>query len=139
MAEIEVDMETGYVDVQKVTASHDVGTAVNPALVLGQIYGGILMGQGYATTEEVEVSNGKVRNQNFENYIVPTAADMPEMDVNIFECDDPRGTFGAKSIGEPATEVVGAAIANAIYNATGKRIRENPANLERVLLGKKLR
>ena len=139
VAEIEVDMETGYVDVQKVTASHDVGTAVNPALVLGQIYGGILMGQGYATTEEVEVSNGKVRNQNFENYIVPTAADMPEMDVNIFECDDPRGTFGAKSIGEPATEVVGAAIANAIYNATGKRIRENPANLERVLLGKKLR
>lgn len=126
-------------DVQKVTASHDVGTAVNPALVMGQIYGGILMGQGYATTEEVEVSNGKVRNQNFENYIVPTAADMPEMDVNIFECDDPRGTFGAKSIGEPATEVVGAAIANAIYNATGKRIRENPANLERVLLGKKLR
>ena len=139
VAEIEVDMETGYVDVQKVTASHDVGTAVNPALVMGQIYGGILMGQGYATTEEVEVSNGKVRNQNFENYIVPTAADMPEMDVNIFECDDPRGTFGAKSIGEPATEVVGAAIANAIYNATGKRIRENPANLERVLLGKKLR
>ena len=139
VAEIEVDMDTGYVDVQKVTASHDVGTAVNPALVLGQIYGGILMGQGYATTEEVEVSKGKVRNQNFENYIIPTAADMPEMDVNIFECDDERGTFGAKSIGEPATEVVGAAIANAIYNATGRRIRENPANLERVLLGKTLR
>ena len=139
VAEIEVDMETGYVDVQKVTASHDVGTAINPALVLGQIYGGIVMGQGYAVTEEVEVSQGKVRNQNFENYIIPTAADMPEMDVNIFECDDAKGTFGAKSIGEPATEVVGAAIANAVYNATGKRIRENPANLERVLLGKKLR
>ena len=139
VAEVEVDMETGYVDLQKVTASHDVGVAVNPALVLGQIYGGILMGQGYGITEEVEVSKGQVRNQNFENYIIPTAMDMPEMQVNIFECDDPRGTFGAKSIGEPATEAVGAAIANAIYNATGKRIRENPATLERVLLGKKLR
>lgn len=139
VAEVEVDMETGYVDLQKVTASHDVGVAVNPALVRGQIYGGILMGQGYGITEEVEVSKGQVRNQNFENYIIPTAMDMPEMQVNIFECDDPRGTFGAKSIGEPATEAVGAAIANAIYNATGKRIRENPATLERVLLGKKLR
>lgn len=139
VAEVEVDMETGYVDLVKVTASHDVGTAVNPALVLGQIYGGIIMGQGFAITEEVEVSGGKVRNQNFENYILPTVSDMPEMDVNIFECDDPRGTYGAKSIGEPATEVVGAAVINAIYNATGRRIRENPANLERVLLGKKLR
>ena len=139
VAEVEVDMDTGYVDVVKVTSSHDVGTAINPALVLGQIYGGIVMGQGYAVTEEVEVSKGKVRNQNFENYIIPTAVDMPEMDVNIFECDDPAGTFGAKSIGEPATEAVGAAIINAIYNATGRRIRENPANLERVLLGKKLR
>ena len=85
VAEVEVGHgDRGDVDVQKVTASHDVGTAVDPALVLGQIYGGILMGQGYAITEEVEVSNGKVRNQNFENYILPTAADMPEMDVNIF-------------------------------------------------------
>lgn len=139
VAEIEVDMETGYVDVQKVTASHDVGTAINPALVKGQIYGGIVMGQGFGITEEVEVSKGQVRNQNFENYILPTAMDMPEMDINIFECDDGKGTFGAKSIGEPATEVVGAAIANAVYNATGRRLRENPATLERVLLGKKLR
>jgi CO/xanthine dehydrogenase Mo-binding subunit len=73
------------------------------------------------------------------NNIIPTALDMPEMKVNIFECEDPNGTFGAKSVGEPATETVAAAIANAVYNATGRRIRENPASLERVLLGKKLR
>ncbi|MEG2037966.1 MAG: nicotinate dehydrogenase medium molybdopterin subunit, partial [Ruthenibacterium sp.] len=65
--------------------------------------------------------------------------DMPEMQVNIFECDDGKGTYGAKSIGEPATEAVAAALANAVANATGRRIRNNPANLERVLLGKELR
>lgn len=139
IAEVEVDMRTGYVDVQKCTASHDVGTAVNPALVLGQIYGGIVMGQGYGVMEEVELDKGKVRTRNFDSYIIPTALDMPEMDVNIFECDDPSGTYGAKSIGEPATEAVAAAVANAVYNATGRRIRQNPASLENVLLGKKLR
>lgn len=139
IAEVEVDMKTGYVDVKKCTASHDVGTAVNPALIMGQIYGGIVMGQGYGVMEDVELDSGKVRTRNFDSYIIPTALDMPEMDVNIFECNDPSGTFGTKSIGEPATEAVAAAIANAVYNATGRRIRENPANLERVLLGKKLR
>lgn len=139
IAEIEVDMKTGYVDVEKVTASHDVGTAINPALIMGQIYGGIVMGQGYSVMEEVELKNGKVKTQNFDSYIIPTSLDMPEMDVNIFESNDPSGTYGSKSIGEPATEAVAAAIANAIYNATGKRIRQNPCDLESVLLGKKLR
>ena len=139
IAEVEVDTQTGYVDVVKVTSSHDVGTAINPALIEGQIYGGIVMGQGYGVMEEVETSKGKVRNQNLDEYIIPTALDMPEMKVNIFECEDPNGTFGAKSVGEPATEAVAAAVANAVYNATGRRIRENPASLERVLLGKKLR
>ena len=62
IAEIEVDMKTGYVDVQKVTSSHDVGTAINPALIKGQIYGGILMGQGYGVMEDVAPSNGRVKN-----------------------------------------------------------------------------
>ena len=139
IAEVEVDMRTGYVDVVKVTSSHDVGTAVNPALVAGQIYGGIVMGQGYGVMEEVELRKGKVQNPNFDSYILPTALDMPQMQVNIFECDAPEGTFGAKSVGEPGTETVAAAIANAVYNATGRRIRQNPANLEKVLLGKNLR
>lgn len=139
IAEVEVDMRTGYVNLEKVTASHDVGTAVNPALIKGQIYGGIVMGQGYGIMEDVAPHGGKVRNKNFDSYIIPTSMDIPEMKINIFECDDPAGTYGAKSIGEPATEAVGAAIANAVANATGRRIRQNPCDLETVLLGKKLR
>ena len=139
VAEVEVDLKTGYVDLKKVTASHDVGTAVNPALIEGQIYGGIVMGQGYGIMEEVELDEGKVLTHNLDSYIIPTALDMPEMKVNIFECGDPSGTFGAKSVGEPSTEAVAAAIANAVYQATGRRIRHNPASLENVLLGKKLR
>ena len=131
-------MRTGYVDVKKVTASHDVGAAINPALIRGQIYGGIAMGQGYAVMEDVAPVKGKVKNKNFDSYIIPTAMDMPQMQINIFECNDENGTYGSKSIGEPATEAVGAAIANAVYNATGRSVRENPADLETVLLGKKL-
>lgn len=139
VAEVEVDRKTGYVDVLQVTSSHDVGTAINPALIKGQIYGGIVMGQGYGIMEDVAPSKGRVRNRNFDSYIIPTAMDAPKMQLNIFECDDPSGTYGAKSIGEPATEAVGAAIANAVYHATGRRVRENPCDLETVLLGKKLR
>ncbi len=139
VAEVEVDMRTGYVDVQKVTSSHDVGVAINPALVKGQIYGGIVMGQGYGVMEDVAPSHGKVRNRNFNSYIIPTSMDAPEMKINIYESGDPAGTYGAKSIGEPATEGIAAAIANAVYNATGRRIRENPCDLESVLLGRKLR
>lgn len=139
VAEVEVDMQTGYVDLQKVTACHDVGTAINPALIRGQVYGGIVMGQGYAIMEEMQLDKGKVRSLNLDTYLIPTAMDMPEMDVCIFESDDASGTYGAKSVGEPATEGIAGAIANAIYNACGRRIRENPADLESVLLGKKLR
>lgn len=138
VAEVEVDMKTGYVDVLKVTSSHDVGTAINPALIKGQIYGGIVMGQGFAVTEDVITGKRGQKTKNFDSYIIPTAMDAPEMKINIFENDDPAGTYGAKSIGEPATEGVGAAIANAIYNATGRRIYENPADLETILLGHKL-
>lgn len=138
VAEVEVDMRTGYVDVLEVTSSHDVGTAINPALVAGQIYGGIAMGQGFAVTEEVVTGKRGQKTKNFDSYIIPTAMDVPKMHVNIYENDDPAGTYGAKSIGEPATEGVGAAIANAIHQATGRRIYNNPADLENVLLGHKL-
>ncbi len=138
VAEVEVDMRTGYVDLLHVTSSHDVGTAINPALIKGQIYGGILMGQGYGIMEDVAPNKGVVKNKNFDSYIIPTSMDAPKMQINLFECGDESGTYGAKSIGEPATEAVGAAIANAVYNATGRRIRENPCDLESVLIGKKL-
>ncbi len=138
VAEVEVDMRTGFVDVQKVTASHDVGTAINPALIKGQIYGGVVMGLGYGVMENTDPHNGRMNNKNFNEYAIPTALDMPEIEIHLFESNDKAGTYGAKSVGEPATEAVGAAIANAVYHATGKRVRENPCDLESVLLGKKL-
>lgn len=138
VAEVEVDMKTGYVDVLEVTSSHDVGTAINPELIKGQIYGGIVMGQGFAVCEDIITGRKGQKTKNFDSYILPTSMDAPVMHINIFENQDPSGTYGAKSIGEPATEGVGAAIANAIYNAGGRRIYSNPADLETVLLGHKL-
>lgn len=139
VAEVEVDMETGFVDLLKVTSGHDVGTCVNPDTVEGQIYGGIAMGQGFGVTEEVPVNNGKLGSLNFDSYIFPTSIDVPEMEAVIFECEDKEGTYGAKSLGEPATEAVGAAIAAAIAHAIGKPVRELPCNLERTLLGRSLK
>ncbi|MCK5157193.1 MAG: xanthine dehydrogenase family protein, partial [Spirochaetales bacterium] len=139
VAEVEVDMETGFVDVLKVSSGHDVGTCVNPDTVEGQIYGGIAMGQGLGITEEVTVKNGRPDAMNFDTYLFPTSIDMPDMEAIIFECEDKEGTYGAKSLGEPATEAVGAAIAAAIAHATGKPVRELPCNLERTLLGRSLK
>lgn len=139
VAEVEVDTETGKVDVLKVAAAHDVGRAINPALVRGQINGGVAMAVGYATMEEVELENGVTKNTNLDEYIIPTSMDMPEVTAIAVENPDPFGGFGGKSLGEPTTELLAPAIVNAIYNATGKRIRNLPADLERVLLGKQLR
>ena len=139
VAEVEVDTATGYVDLKKVTAGHDTGKVINPALLKGQLYGGIVMGQGFGIMEEVTDKKGNVTSRNFDSYIIPTSLDAPEMDIHMYDSKDPTGTYGSKSIGEPATEAVGAAIANAVYNAIGRRIYQNPCNLEQVLLGKKLR
>lgn len=139
VAEVEVDMETGFVDVLKVTSGHDVGTCINPDTAEGQIYGGIAMGQGFGVTEEVPVNKGQLGSKNFDSYIFPTSIDVPEMEAVIFECEDSAGTYGSKSLGEPATEGVGAAIAAAVANATGKPVRTLPCNLERTLLGKSLK
>ena len=138
VAEVLVDTETGKVTVEKVTSAHDVGTMVNPLGAKGQIYGGIVMGQGMGVLEEVEEEDGFLETDNLDEYLIPTAMDIPEMDVVIVETNDPFGPFGAKSLGEPATEIPAAAIANAIAHATGRRIRHLPCNLERVLLGHKL-
>ncbi len=138
IAEVEVDTETGKVEVVKVISAHDVGRAVNPVTVKGQIYGGIVMAQGMALLEDVELEEGFVKSANLDEFLIPTSMDIPDMEVMIVETDDKFGPFAAKSLGEPATEIPAAAIANAIYHATGRRIRNLPCNLERVLLGHKL-
>jgi CO/xanthine dehydrogenase Mo-binding subunit len=135
MAEVEVDMGTGEVTVLNMAAAHDVGRAINPEMLKGQIYGGVMMGLGYGILEEVEIDEGYILNLNFDNYLMPTSKDMPTIIPIIVENPDPDGPYGAKSIGEPTLELGAAAIANAIAQATGKRIRSLPLNLERVLLG----
>ncbi len=135
VAEVEVDTATGQIEILKITAAHEVGKSINPACLKGQIYGGVIMGLGYGIMEEVETYQGYIRNTNFDEYLIPTIKDKPDLVAIIVENPDPYGPYGAKSIGEPSLELTAAAIANAVAQATGKRIRNLPLNLERVLLG----
>ncbi len=132
-AEVEVDTETGEVRVLKIVAAHDVGRAINPMYVEGQIEGGIHMGLGYALTEELQVREGRVQNPGFLDYRVPTALDMPAIETHIIETDDPEGPFGAKGVGEMGVTPTAAAIANAVYDAVGVRITSLPLTPEKVL------
>lgn len=139
VAEVEVDTETGKVDVINFVSCHDVGKAINRGTVLGQMYGGVAMGLGYGLLEEFDFDDSIPKQLNFDEYLIPTSMDVPKITPIIVENEDAAGPFGAKSIGEPTNELAAPAIINAIYNATGKRIYEIPATLERVLLGHKLR
>lgn len=132
-ADVEVDTETGQVEVLRLTAAHDCGRAINPLLVEGQIEGGLAMGLGYALGEEMVVQEGRVLNAKLADYLVPTAMDVPPMDVAIVEVPDPTGPFGAKGVGEPSLLPTAPAIINAIYDAVGVRIRALPVTAERVL------
>jgi CO/xanthine dehydrogenase Mo-binding subunit len=138
VAEVDVDVETGKVDVVNFVSAHDVGKAINKGLVEAQIYGGVAIGIGYGLLEEFEIEDGIPKQVNFDEYLIPTSMDVPRIKAIIVENEDLVGPFGAKSIGEPTLELAAPAIVNAIYNACGKRIYEIPANLERVLLGHKL-
>ena len=138
VAEVEVDIKTGKIDVIHVWAAHDVGKAINPDAVMGQIYGGIAQAIGYGILEEVELDDGVTKTINLDEYLIPTAKDMGKIDAFILENEDRCGPYGAKCIGEPTLELCAGAIANAVFHATGKRIRDLPINLERVVLGYKL-
>jgi CO/xanthine dehydrogenase Mo-binding subunit len=133
IAEVDVDDETGDVDVLRIVASHDCGTAINPMLVEGQVEGGISMGVGFALQEEILFdAKGRQMNPNLTNYIMPTSLDMPEIEVDIVDNYDPTGPFGAKGVGEPTCVSTAAAILNAIHDAVGVRIHSLPATAERV-------
>jgi xanthine dehydrogenase molybdenum-binding subunit len=133
MAEVEVDTETGKVRVLRLVCANDVGRAINPMAVEGQMEGGVQMGLGYALTEEVIVKEGRVLNPDFLDYRLFTSADMPEIESIIIETDDPMGPFGAKGVGEMGGTPTAAAIANAIYDAVGIRMTQTPMTPERVL------
>ncbi len=128
VAEVEVDYKTGEITVEKVTSGHDVGTVINPETSKGQIFGGIAMGQGFAMMENLAIKDGKIRNKNLDTFMIASSMDTPEMEAILFECEDKTGTYGAKSLGENATEGVASAIINALHNATGERINKIPIN-----------
>ena len=132
-AEVKVDQETGQVEIQKYVIAMDVGKAINPMLLEGQLEGGVAMGLGYSLMEELHLDKGKVLNPNFLDYKIFTFPDMPEIESIIIETDEQSGPFGAKGIGEPPLVGSAPAIANAIYDATGKRIRSLPITMEKLV------
>jgi xanthine dehydrogenase molybdenum-binding subunit len=130
---VKVDEETGKVRILNYVAAHDVGRAVNPMLLEGQVYGGVMMGIGYALSEQVILDKGEVMNPNFRDYKILTAKDVVPIEAPVLETHDKDGPYGAKGIGEPGIVPTAPAIANAIYNAVGVRIKDLPITPERVL------
>ena len=128
MAEIEVDIELGTVRVLKVTAAHDVGRAINPTLIEGQIEGGVAQGLGMALMEEFFPGKG----ENLHDYLIPSAGDVPPVESILIEDPTPMGPFGAKGIGEQAVIPTAPAILNALHDSVGIRLRKIPATPDRV-------
>ena len=132
--EVAVDTETGEVTVLKSVGAHDVGQAINPAAVAGQIEGGAAQGQGYALSEAMIYRDGELMTPSFSEYLIPTAMDMPRVESIILESRSGLGPFGAKGIGEPALTPVAPAIGNAVADAIGVRVFELPITPERIVM-----
>ncbi|HMN82472.1 MAG TPA: molybdopterin-dependent oxidoreductase [Burkholderiaceae bacterium] len=127
-AEVEVDVELGTVRVLAIHAAHDVGRAINPTLVEGQIHGGIAQGLGLALMEDYRAG----RTDNLHDYLIPTVGDIPPITVHLIEDPEPLGPYGAKGVGEPALVATAPAILNAIHAATGVRVAHVPATPDRL-------
>jgi CO/xanthine dehydrogenase Mo-binding subunit len=133
-AVVDVDEELGLVKVVQVATAQDVGVALNPLSVIGQIEGGISQGLGLAVMEEIIVTEGRVRNPSFTDYLLPTALDAPVVEARVIEQYEPLSPLGAKGVGEPPCISVTPAIANAIRNATGKVIDRVPVRPQDICL-----
>jgi xanthine dehydrogenase YagR molybdenum-binding subunit len=134
-AEVAVDVETGVVKVERVVAVHDCGRPINPLAIESQIQGGIIQGLSYALYENrvLDRKSGWMLNANFETYKIAGAREIPRIEVHLIEEYRGRSSTDAGGIGEPATVATAAAVANAVFNATGARVRELPMTPERVL------
>lgn len=134
-AEVKVDRATGQVKVLRYIQAQDVGTAINPMAVEGQLDGGVVQGIGRALTEDQQFDpeTGAVRNPSFASYLMPLAIDLPELENVLINVPAPDGPFGARAVAEPPGFGPPAAIANAVYDAVGVRIKELPLSGERVL------
>ncbi len=135
VVEVTVDMETGKVTVDSMTDAHDCGFAINRTNVEGQMQGSLSMGLGEALFEEVKFDEkGRILNPTLGEYRIPTSLDMPNVNTIIIESDEPNGPFGAKEVGEGAIMPTIPAILNAVYDATGVRVRELPVTAERLFM-----
>ena len=132
VAEVSVDPETGEVTLLRFTTAHDVGRVLNPVDHQGQIDGAVMQGIGYALTEELQVEDGRVTNPSFGEYKVPTMKDIPTMTTVILESEDGPGPYNARGIGENPGGPVAPAIANAVADAVGVRIKDLPITAEKV-------
>lgn len=134
IVEVEVDTDTGEVELLRVVTAPDVGQAIHPQNVEGQIEGGTVMGLGMALMEKVYFNEeGYLVNHDLSTYLIPTAMDVPGMETVLVEAEEPSGPFGAKGIGEPACIAAAPAVINAIYHACGVRIKDLPATPEKIL------
>jgi len=136
IVETRIDTHTGKIEVEKITAAHDVGKVINRLGAEGQIYGGVTQGMGYGILEDYNIQNGEVKSLNLDEYLIPTIKDIKNIDPILIENEDPFGPFGAKSIGEPTLELTSAAINNSLSFALGKRSYQIPLTLEQTFLGK---
>jgi CO/xanthine dehydrogenase Mo-binding subunit len=133
VAQVLVDVETGQVTVEALSLAHDAGRVINPGGARGQFEGGAAMGLGYALIEELRAVDGITLNDTLENYLIPTAVDLPPMHLGIVEILEPLAPFGAKGIGEASLAPVPPAVANAVADAVGVTITDLPITPERVL------
>jgi CO/xanthine dehydrogenase Mo-binding subunit len=135
-AEVLVDMETGQVTVDKIYCAIDVGKAINPQQVIGQIQGGLVQSVGYAVMENFIEKEGQVLTPSLSTYLVPTVLDIPrEMNIMVLEIPDPRGPWGARGLGEVMNMCLAPAVTAAVYDATGVWFDHFPLTPEEVLLG----
>jgi xanthine dehydrogenase D subunit len=134
-ATVDVDVELGLVRVVEITTAQDVGKAVNPQAVVGQIHGGIAQGLGLAVMEEIQVVDGVVRNPSFTDYLIPTISDTPPMHVDVLELADPHSPYGLRGVGEPPTISSTPAIVAAIRAATGLALTRVPVRPEHLTVG----
>lgn len=135
--ELEVDMETFDINVLRLASACDMGRAINPMLVEGQIEGGCIQALGYSLTEDIKMKDGKILNNRFANYIIPTAADVPMVEAIIVEEPFWNGPFGAKGLGEMPCVFVGPCVADAVAMASGIDLCEIPITPEKLLAAKK--
>jgi Molybdopterin cofactor-binding domain len=132
-AVVDVDTELGLVKVVEIATAQDVGKAINPQAVEGQIEGGIAQGLGLAVMEEIQVADGKVRNPSFTDYLIPTVLDMPPVRLDVLELGHPHSPYGLRGVGEPPTISSTPAIVAAIRAATGRPLTRVPVRPEHIV------